>query len=114
MVTERAFEEAFVGAGDLLGKIGEKGEDGRLGIDLRDIIDAQVVSAHAGRWSAADLFEKNTVQLAGVNAFLATGIYFQSNINGFRVPQMGQCADEDDGNVIQRSERLAQLLFEIR
>ena len=63
MVTEGAFEEAFVGAGNFFREIGEKGEDGRLGIDLRDVIDTQVVSTNAGRRSASDLFQERAIQL---------------------------------------------------
>src|SRR5581483_2330364 len=57
LFTEGALEEAFVGAGDLVREVREKCEDGRLGLDLGDVVDPQVVTADGGRRDFADLFE---------------------------------------------------------
>ena len=76
MFAYHAFQEAFIRVWDLVGKIREKCEDGRLGLYLRDVIYSQIVSGNCGRRRAANIFEKRTVKIARAYTFLAAVIDF--------------------------------------
>ena len=113
MAAELVFEKIFIRGFDGVGIVGEKGEGGHHGRDLRYELDLYGVPAGHGGRVALDLFQHDLVELRGGDAALAVLIYFQRLFHTLENAFFIFGGNEDDRHVGERRGLLLDLLFVI-
>lgn len=104
-------KEPLVGVFDILGQVAVKGERRRLRLDLRHVLDPHHLALeHRGRLVVHD-GQHEVVQLACRDVPLAVFIDVQGRFERLDDPLLRDIRSENDGDIGERSDALADLLL---
>ena len=99
MVPQLIFQKAFVRFPDVLGQIAEEGKSGRLGRDLRDVLDLHILPLPSRGWVVFDDGQQDVIQFARRDFRCPRTTHLQGCLKGLQYTLLFDIGREHNGNV---------------